>query len=125
MPTSATSPYASPSMNPFLNPYLAQMQNSPESAAMYFLATQQARGGIGSGKIGGPSAELPGRRSDPRRTSGGTDAGKDYPSRGASNVPGAGAYRFFNRTAARSNGNAPEVGLYYNRQTRHFPGNGR
>jgi hypothetical protein len=123
-------PYTNPYTNPFLNPYMAQGQTTPGNAAVYFFAAQQASGGIGSGRIGGPNSVLNARGAG-SRTGNGTGvgvAGREETggrTRRASDVPGAGASRFFNRGTAAGAINAPVATHYYDRQTRHFPNSGR
>ena len=46
-------PYSNPYANPFLNPYIAQYPSTASNAALFFLAAQQATGGIGSGQLSG------------------------------------------------------------------------
>jgi hypothetical protein len=123
-------PYTNPYTNPFMNPYMTQGQITQGNAALYFFAAQQASGGIGSGRIGGPNSVL-NNRGVGSRTGAGSGAGtagreeSGTRSRRASDVPGAGASRFFNRGTAAGTINAPVAGHYYDRQTRHFPNNGR
>lgn len=114
-------PYANPYLNPFLNPYMAEAAQAQGNPALYFIAAQQATGGIGSGRLGGPNSVFNSRPAGGRAAAG---VGASAP-RGASNVPGASASRFFNRGGQTTQSKAPVVGRYYNRQDTHFPNNGR
>jgi hypothetical protein len=67
-------PYMNPAMNPYLNPYMTQVSTNQANALMYFMAAQQARGGIGS------SYGL-----------GGSNEGQAPPGAGAMAAPGMGA----------------------------------
>jgi hypothetical protein len=103
-------PYANPYLNPFLNPYMAQYSTSPGNAALFFFAAQQANGGIGSGRLSGvrPVATSPARSAQARMAR-------------ASDVPGAGAARYFNRGPQPGGGTDPRhnrVGRYYPNHTR-------
>jgi hypothetical protein len=106
-------PYANPYTNPFLNPYMTQGQIQG-NAALYFFAAQQANGGIGSGQLSGTR---PARRAaapaPPPRAQDDT--------RRATDIPGAGAAGFFNRSYRP----ATSVGRYYNRTGRYHPSNAR
>lgn len=109
-PGFGANPFTSPYANPYMNPLMTQQQMSPEQAALYFLAARQSSGGVGSGKLGGPNSVL------------GAPAGEAGARRpGRSNAPGARASTFFNRSGPRTAGTSS----YYNRQTKHFPENGR
>jgi hypothetical protein len=107
-------PYMNPYANPFLNPMATQQQMTASNAAMYFLAAQQMNGGMGSGKLGGPKAAgakgkaAAGNPVEPTRNAG-------------ANSPGAGASHYFNRSIPTSAAST----RFYNRQTTHFPNNGR
>jgi len=107
-------PYTNPSLNPFLNPYMAQFPMTSGNAALFFLAAQQANGGIGSGQLSGvrPSrtaVPAPAPRPAPR-------AGDDHDAP----VPG-GAARYFNRFSQTGS----EYGRYYNRQGTYYRKNVR
>ena len=99
--------------NPFLNPYAAALSQQPldtGTMAMYFLAARQASGGIGTGV---PSGTRPGsvRSTSKDRNS------ADVTRAEGSNVPGAMASRYFNRTTPVYQGTK----RYYNRQARSLP----
>ena len=104
-------PYAMPMMNPFLNPYASlYAPANPQNAALFFLAAQSSSGGIGSGQISG---------SRPRPLA---QAAAPAPhARRASDTPGAGAARYFNRTV-QGGGSAPKG--QYNRYGNYYSANG-
>ena len=106
----AGNPFANPYLNPYLNPLMTNQAATPQSAALYFLAAQQAAGGIGSGRLSGTRGDA---------AKGVAAAGP--PPRGGSNVPGGGASQFFGRGPAKNTG----ASRFYSRQGRHFPGNTR
>jgi hypothetical protein len=100
-----------PYMNPFLNPYMAQFPMSGSTATMYFMLSQSANGGIGSGQLSGvrPAASTSiARTTQARRTR-------------QSELPGGGAARYFNR--------GPQPGgiasTHYNRVGSYYPNNSR
>jgi hypothetical protein len=104
-------PYANPYLNPFLNPYMTQGAPIYGNPALYLFAAQGANGGIGSGQLSGvrhrPASAAPAQTPKEKRR--------------ASDTPGGGASRYFNRGFAPS----PRGGTsrYYNRQSRSFEGN--
>ena len=106
----AGNPLANPYLNPYLNPMMTNQTMTPQNAALYFLAAQQAAGGIGSGRLSGSRGD---------NTKGVVAAGP--PARGGSNQPGAGASQFFGRGVARGAG----ASHFFKRQGRHFPGNSK
>lgn len=83
-----SNPYANPYANPFLNPYMTQGQVNG-NAALYFLAAQQANGGIGSGRISGvrPGPRVP------------VPAPAPPDDRRVTDIPGGTAARYFNRAS--------------------------
>lgn len=102
-------PYTNPYLNPFMNPYMAQFPTTSSNAALFFLAAQQANGGLGSGQLSGvrPSrtaVPAPVPRPAPR-----AEDDHDAP------VPG-GAARYFNRVYQTGS----EYGRYYNRQGTYY-----
>jgi len=109
-------PYMNPYLNPFMNPYAAvQTPGDGRNAALYFLSAQKMKGGLGSGRLGGPNAANPAATKP-------AAVGDDDGSRGGNaNVPGGSAARFFNRGPVT----APTANRYYNRPARYFPKNGR
>ncbi len=107
-------PYMNPLMNPFMNPYLTQSSTTTGNAAMYFFAMQGMNGGIGSGKLGGPRAQL-------NSTSRSTTSIADGERASGSNTPGATASRYFNRTTPSGTG----LSRYYGRQNKQYPKPGR
>lgn len=112
----SSSPMATSYANPFMNPYAAALSQQPldtGTMAMYFMAARQAGNGIGSGR---PSGTRPG----PAATSKERGTGETTRAEG-SNVPGAMASRYFNRTTPVYLG----TNRYYNRQARYFPSNGQ
>jgi hypothetical protein len=52
-------PFLNPMMNPYLNPYMTQGQLNPNDSLLYFMAAQQARGGLGSSVAPGGSNAAP------------------------------------------------------------------
>jgi hypothetical protein len=112
-PSTSTNPYLNnPYMNPFLNPALmgTNPQTNAQGMAMYMLSMNQAAGGIGSGRISGtrPEASAPA-------------TGATHDSRRVTDIPGARAARYFNRTAISAASPAPT--RYYNRQERSLSSN--
>jgi hypothetical protein len=103
-------PFANPYTNPFLNPYMAQTTMGRQTTLMYFLAANQANGGLGSGQISGsrPAPGSSGRRQTAEMP---TSLGS----------PGGGAGRYFQRGAAAAGGRGP----YFQRHNRYFANNGR
>ena len=94
------SPYANPYMNPFVNPYMMNGPNTSGSTAMglYMMNAQRYGNGIGSGKLGGPNATIPGRKAKAK-------PGKDEsPVANAANTPGGSAARYFSRTNPTNTG---------------------
>jgi hypothetical protein len=122
-------PYTNPMTNPFLNPYMAPFtQAGPQNLAMYMFAAQAASGGIGSGQISGVRP-APGtsRTSAASRTaaSRASAAAADLSQRETaavrtSDIPGAGASRYFGRTTQQSAGASP----YFNRSGRYYSSKG-
>lgn len=106
---SFVNPIANPYLNPYLNPYMTQTQMAPGTAALYFMAAQQANGGIGSGRLGGPKSVAMARAAG--------SSEKEDPRTGTANVPGAGASKFFNRNYPTSLSKIPQ----YHRPARQFP----
>jgi len=105
--------------NPFLNPYAAALSQQPldtGTMAMYFLAARQAGGGIGSGV---PSGTRPGPGASHSTTKDRNSTEVAHAE--GSNVPGAMASRYFNRTTPVYQGTK----RYYNRQARYFPPSGQ
>jgi hypothetical protein len=100
-------------MNPFLNPYAAAYADaSPTNAALYYFAAQQSLGGIGSGQISGVR---------PRPSAGTTARTATVPAdRRVSDIPGAGAARYFHRDF--SGGATPQ--RHYNRFGNYYSTNG-
>jgi hypothetical protein len=127
-PGMAMNPFMNPYANPYLNP-VATQTNTPMSAgtaALYFLAAQQANGGIGSGRLGGPQGlSQPGATARTGRAGAGSRAPGSSPTDAqrlsGSNTPGAGASRYFNRDYQANQ----SASRYYSRQTRHFPTPGK
>ena len=114
--SSLSNPFANTYSNPFLNPYAAAISQQPMDTgtmALYFMAARQAGGGIGSGRLSG-TRPSPGASSKERGIA------EDKKPEG-SNVPGAMASRYFNRTTPVFHGTQ----RYYNRQARNFPPNGQ
>jgi hypothetical protein len=98
-------------MNPFINPYMMNggMPMGRDTMGLYMLNSLQAGSGIGSGKLGGPKATLAGRASARAKA-----ATTEEPLN-VSNLPGAGAGKYFGRTNTSKTGAA----RYYNRQVKH------
>ncbi len=107
-----SSPYGSPAFNPYLNPMIGGGQDPAlaRDAALIYLLSQQARGGIGSGMLGGPRAGA--RAATTNR------APAQMPP--AAMVPGSGASRYFNSGQGAPNG----MNSFYGRRDRAYP-NGR
>jgi hypothetical protein len=102
-------PYANPYTNPFMNPYMTQQQVNG-NVGMYFFAAQASNGGIGSGQLSG----VRGRPTTPT-----PPPAPSTDSRRATDIPGANAARYFNRSYQPS----PSAMRYYNRQGRYYPSN--
>jgi hypothetical protein len=103
-------PYAVPMLNPFLNPYASvSTPANQQNLALYFMAAQASSGGIGSGQLSGSrpraGAQAPAPVSSARR---------------ASDMPGSGAARYFNR--AGQTGSVPKG--HYNRYGNYYSANG-
>lgn len=111
--TVGANPFSGSYANPYLNPLMTQQAMSPGQAALFFLAAQQAKGGLGSGKLGGPASGLKSPGEEVKSPSEGGPRG--------SNTPGARASSYFNRSIPSKAG----ARAYYNRQIRYFPENGR
>ncbi|HMB04676.1 MAG TPA: hypothetical protein VKP69_13160 [Isosphaeraceae bacterium] len=110
-------PYTNPYANPFLNPYLAPFtQAGPRDAALYFIAAQQAAGGIGSGQLSGVR---PGPASA-RASAAATHQQAGPGSVRTSDIPGAGAAHFFGRSYRPGAG----ADRYYNRQGHYYSSRG-
>ncbi len=106
-------PFATPYANPFMNPFAAALSQQPldtGTMALYFMAARQAGGGVGTGIPSG-TRQAPGGLSKERRL-----ADDKHPT--GSNVPGALASRYFNRTTTAI---TPGASRYYNRQARSLP----
>lgn len=102
-----------PALNPFWNANPSQ-QYDRQALAFYFLSTQRARGGIGSGQLSGLHS--------PAVTGRGRAGGRppaEMPR--ASTIPGGGAAGYFGRASGSSSTIAP----YFQRQDRFFSNNGR
>ncbi len=110
-----TNPYATPYANPFLNPYLTQMNATPQNAALYLFAAQQATGGIGSGQLSGVR---PGPRT-PRHIPQAPPAAQEKDAANARGVPTS-VSRYFRR-GDQSTGTE----THFNRQGRYYPQNRR
>lgn len=94
--------------DPYLNPYFGSHAYDPHALALFFLAAQRARGGIGSRRLSGlQSPAVTGR------------VPAEMPRSMA--TPGAAASRYFGRGISPSRGPAP----YYQRYNRYFSSNGR
>jgi hypothetical protein len=50
---SFANPFTNPNMNPYLNPYMTTLPMNRNDMFLYFMAAQQARGGLGSGANSG------------------------------------------------------------------------
>ncbi len=106
-------PFATPYANPFMNPYAAALSQQPldtGTMALYFMAARQAGGGVGTGIPSG-TRQAPAGLSIEHRF-----ADNKHPT--GSNVPGALASRYFNRTTTAI---TPGARHYYNRQARSLP----
>ena len=116
-------PYSNPYLNPFLNPAMSQVtQAGPANAALYFMAAQQASGGIGSGQLSGvrPGPMTPGRGAGAAaRTRAGSNAQASASPIRTSDVPGAGAASYFGRSQKAASGTGP----YYNRPSSYYSKN--
>ena len=109
------SPMSNPYMNPLLNPGMFGGTNTGTGQTvmgLYMLNSLQNSNGIGSGKLGGPNATLPGRSSGRHKK---TQTPAAEQSINTSNQPGAGAGRYFGRTTASAAG----ASRFYNRQVQH------
>ncbi|MFO0910351.1 MAG: hypothetical protein U0794_18735 [Isosphaeraceae bacterium] len=111
-------PFTNPYMNPFMNPYAGEAISNngvtPSQAAMYFLAAQQANGGIGSGRLSGT-------RPDPAAARGKAAGTTPEPRRTDANTPGSTASHYFNRSFVSQMGTR----RLYNRQNGQYPSNRR
>lgn len=108
-PSILASPLGNPAYNPYLNPMLggAQDPGQARDAALIYLLSQQAQGGIGSGMLGGP-------RSGTRAATTNRAPTQMSP---AAMVPGSGASRYFNSGQGAPNG----MNSYYGRRDRVYP----
>ena len=109
MPPAAmmANPYVNPYMNPYLNPAATQQPMTAGNALLYLYGANQAKGGLGSGRLSGSRPQATTRRV------------AELPNSAAS--PGGGAARFFNPGPVNANG----AGRYYNQRGRYFMNNGR
>lgn len=111
--TPGSSVLNNPVFNPLLNPNPPQTYDA-QAMALFFLAAQRSRGGIGSGQLSGlQSATVTGRH----RSLGRPPA--EMPR--SSTIPGGGAAGYF----GRGQGGGSSIAPYYQRQNRHFSNNGR
>jgi hypothetical protein len=108
-------PYLNPMTNPYMNPLLNPgMLGGPSTGngqavmGLYMMNSLQNGNGIGSGKLGGPNATLPGRVT--RGKAAKTPAAEQ--SINTSNQPGGGAGRYFGRSNVSTTG----ASRFYNRQ---------
>jgi hypothetical protein len=105
-------PYGNPAFNPYLNPMIGgQDPAQSRDAALIYLLSQQAQGGIGSGMIGGPRAGS--------RVATTNRAPSQMPP--AAMVPGSGASRYFNS----GQGSPNAMNNYYGRRDRSLQGSRR
>jgi hypothetical protein len=110
-PNPYISPNTNPYMNPFINPYMMNGSTTAgrDTMGLYLLGAVQNGNGIGSGKLGGPKATLPGRAS--ARGKAVTQAEEPE---NVANVPGGGASRYFGRSISPTT----NASRYYNRKVK-------
>jgi len=102
-------PYMNPYLNPYTNPLATQQPMNAGNALLYLYGAQQAKGGLGSGRLPGSRPSASTSRSRPA----------EMPNTASS--PGGGAARYFNPGPVNGGG----AGRYYNQRGRYFLNNGR
>ncbi len=122
--TAYANPYTSPAFNPYLNPYMTAVPISPDLGLLYMLGAQNARGGLGSGRISGVrSAEEGTDRHQPYSVPPTMGRASRPLSTGAARMPytlahpTAGAERYFQRVPDRG----ASAANYYGRSVRRIP----